>query len=1044
MATNFLIEALGYLESGKFISPTRAQRLPASELSFALRHIDEACHELAAQSEYCGFHGTYVLQEKPGSPAVPVVYVFEAESDHTARKIHRMVWNQNLVPFIIVTSPSTIRVYPGFAYISDRDNPLRAFAVSSLADILSQLPGFDSESIDSGRIWKNWGHAADPTQRVDEKLLRDLMSLDRLLQNQGMLREASHGLIGKFVYLYYLRHRHILSNRKFEKWGIDPADLFSRHATLKAFTAVDDQLQAWLNGAVFQLADDALMNLTQAQLQMVAGVFCGDSPNGELHLAFQAYDFSHIPIETLSCVYEQFLHDNEDEDGQSRGKRLGAYYTPIPLADYVIAELNSKRPLKEGMRVLDPACGSGTFLVECYRRLIEKKIRSEGRNLNPSELRALLTKHIFGIDRDDDACRIAELSLILTLLDYVEPPDLENTNFKLPVLREVNIFKDDFFDLNGNWHAKFRDESFDWIVGNPPWSEVKGKPDIDHEHFHAWKWITEHKATNPTGGNQIAEAFLWKVGDHLCGTGVSGLVVPAMTWFKKESAAFRNKFFSGREVWCLANFANMAYVLFAQRAESPASAVFFRAKLPTTDNTILTFAPFVAEQVANRPQRANKRKITWNIVVNGAEVREIDHQSAVEGNGLTWKLAMWGSHRDDRLLTRLQHGLPTLEQFCLDSDLLVSEGAQLKKFSPNLANQLEARPDLIGKAKVNFKKLRSVGRVFSFPPMALARISKEEAYVRKHGGFAGLEVSEPPLLIVDASRRFAVFSSDFMLVPQRQVGIATKGDSKLDRKRILRLMALYLSSDFCKYHQFLMSPQWGIGMNLADIDTLKKLPVPLKELGEAEEKEWVELHRELTSLSDKRFGGADSQEDNEENFQRLLAELNSRVFKVLRVRSTERCLVEDFVNLNLDLNKGKVTRRILQAPTTSEQRAYLSTLRDCLDRFLGSSREIKHKLELVVDREVGLFSVSLIKTSATIAPSIHADNGGTALMSWRDRLRQKHSQWIYFDRNLKIYDRGLLYQFKPMQRLHWTRRQAVLDSDDIIAETLSQEDTNGR
>jgi len=57
----------------------------------------------------------------------------------------------------------------------------------------------------------------------------------------------------------------------------------------------------------------------------------------------------------------------------------------------------------------------------------------------------------------------------------------------------------------------------------------------------------------------------------------------------------------------------------------------------------------------------------------------------------------------------------------------------------------------------------------------------------------------------------------------------------------------------------------------------------------------------------------------------------------------------------------------------------------------------------------------------------------------RERLRRKHSQWVYFDRSLKIYDRarGVFYQFKPMQRIHWTRRQAVLDSDEIIAETVS-------
>jgi hypothetical protein len=399
---------------------------------------------------------------------------------------------------------------------------------------------------------------------------------------------------------------------------------------------------------------------------------------------------------------------------------------------------------------------------------------------------------------------------------------------------------------------------------------------------------------------------------------------------------------------------------------------------------------------------------------------------------------MWGSHRDNRLLRRLQHNLPTLEQFCLESDLLVSEGAQLKKFSPSLANQLEERPDLIGKAKVNFKKLKGVRRIFSFPPKALSRITEEEAYVRKRGGFAGLEVSEPPLLIVDSSRRFAVFMSDFMLVPQRQVGIAGKRHGKFDSESILRLLALYLSSDFCTYHQFLTSPQWGVGMNLADIDTLKGLPIPLNQLAESEKREWVELHRELTSISEKKFGTLGHQDVNGRNFQRLLADVNSRVFKVLGIRSTERRLVEDFVNLNLDLNKGKVTGRTMEAPKVSEQNVYLTTLRDCLDTFLAPTRGLRHRIELVVDGEVGLFSVSAIRGSTAISPVVHPANGGTRLTTLRDRLRQKHSQWIYFDRNLKIYESGVLYQLKPMQRLHWTRRQALLDSDDIIAETVSQ------
>ncbi len=944
-----------------------------------------------------------------------------------------------MVPFIIVVSRSTVRIYSGFSYTQTEDKPLLSVAATA-ADVLRKLEAFTARAIDEGIIWRQWGHAADPASRVDEALLRDLKSLDEHLQQDGVLREASHGLIGKFVYLYYLRHRDFLSDRKLKNWGIDPSGLFSRRATLKVFRAVNEELQKELNGSVFQMGDDALARVTQPQLRLVAGVFCGDTPAGQFHLDFEPYDFSHIPIETLSCVYEQFLHDTDESEGESRGQTLGAYYTPIPLADYVISELEQKLPLEEGMRVLDPACGSGTFLVQCYRRLIEKKMRTEKRNLKATELRELLVRHLFGVDRDDDACRVAELSLILTLLDYVNPPDLENTNFKLPSLRQSNIFQDDFFDPNAGWCARFQKEAFHWIVGNPPWAEVKGEPDTDHEHYHAWKWITTHKTTHPTGGNQIAEAFLWKAGDHLTPTGVSGLLVPAMTWFKKESVAFRKTFFSRREVWCLANFANMAYVLFAGRAESPASAVFFKPGSPADDHTILTFAPFVAEQVANRPSKANKRAVTWNIVVNGSEMREVRNEHAIRGEGLAWKLAMWGSARDERLLRRMESRFISFEEFCSGSRLLAHQGFELRTPGADDLEGLEGlqeRRDLIGKKKALFLKLRGVGRIFSLPDKAVGIISAKEAYIRERGGLAGLAVSEPPHVLVDAARRFAVFSEEFIAIPPRQIGVAGRRGSE----ELLRALTLYLSSDFSTYHQFFLSPKWGVDQNLADLDTLKRLPVSLSHLDGIEIAQWGTVHRELVALSERGFAPMGWDTSCERRFSDLLSEVNSRVFRLLGIRPSERLLVEDFVHKNLESNKGKVTREAMHPPTGDEQDLYLTTLRDCLDEFLSPHRGLRHKIEAIHDRESALFSVSLQQAPVPVKPVIFpADHDeARSLLTLRERLRHKHSQWVYFDRSLKIYDRGrgVLYQFKPMQRLHWTRRQAILDSDEIIAETVS-------
>ena len=54
----------------------------------------------------------------------------------------------------------------------------------------------------------------------------------------------------------------------------------------------------------------------------------------------------------------------------------------------------------------------------------------------------------------------------------------------------------------------------------------------------------------------------------------------------------------------------------------------------------------------------------------------------------------------------------------------------------------------------------------------------------------------------------------------------------------------------------------------------------------------------------------------------------------------------------------------------------------------------------------------------------------------RTRLRKQQSQWVYFDRNLRIYEGTKTFVFKPLQRFHWTESQAMQDASEIIAETL--------
>ena len=188
----------------------------------------------------------------------------------------------------------------------------------------------------------------------------------------------------------------------------------------------------------------------------------------------------------------------------SRGRKMGAYYTPIPVVNLMLAELEERQPSGKGMRVLDPSCGSGAFLVQCYRRLIEKEF-PPGSQPKPGELRELLERSIFGFDVEDDACNVTELSLILTLLDYVDPPDLEgrgSLNSSFPYSVGTTSSCANFFESPTANNPPLQ-KKFDWIVGNPPWKRLN--PDkLDEHDLPVWKWIQDNEKQRPVGGNQAA------------------------------------------------------------------------------------------------------------------------------------------------------------------------------------------------------------------------------------------------------------------------------------------------------------------------------------------------------------------------------------------------------------------------------------------------------------------------------------------------------------------------------------------------------------
>jgi tRNA1(Val) A37 N6-methylase TrmN6 len=576
--------------------------------------------------------GAYTFKTAPTSGCEDglktAVVVAEVKTEEEGRALRKKLWNFGNVAFVIILLPSQIRVYTGFSFSDEGKRDLLA-KDDTLDIVQGVLSDFHSSEIDSGNIWRRYGKKLKIQNRVDSHLLLNLEKLDRYLVYEKQLDpKCTHAIIGKFIYFSYLRDRRILSDEWLSKHNIDANSVFGRTTTLSSFLSLSKLLDDRFEGTIFPFVPDN--KLSDDIISLISAVFWGDEPLGQLSLDFSLYDFSYIPVELLSSIYEQFLHI------EGKGDSVGAYYTPEPLAGYLISEICSFKSLTQQTKILDPCCGSGVFLVLVYRRLIELElVNKELTKLTPNDLRAILVNNIFGIERNIEACLVTQFSLILTLLSYLDPPDLhQNEDFKFPDLHSSNIINADFFESKVNFPFKF-----DWIIGNPPWFEVE---DFDEEH-NVVDWIKNNKLLSPVARNRVCEAFTWKVAECLSEDGYAGLVVHATSLTNKQSLKFRQAFFKKNTVVKITNFSNLAYILFEKRAEAPAATIIYRKGTQEDKPNVIHFAPFVYNQI---PICSLSRKYSWVITVYDSDVQSIPYERIVKDHSNIWKLALWGNYRD--------------------------------------------------------------------------------------------------------------------------------------------------------------------------------------------------------------------------------------------------------------------------------------------------------------------------------------------------------------------------------------------------------------
>jgi hypothetical protein len=620
----------------------------------------------------------------------PFILFFENLGSKKEHKL-KEIWNFNESPIVIITESDSVEIYNGFEYLPEKD-ALKLFGNEE------KLNDFKYFELVTGKTWEKYEKDFNSKNRIDNYLLNNIKSARDILISQSLSQELTNSLIGKVIFVRYLIDRGIKLNfeqkDKSRNWTTPEfCDLLSDKNKVKEFFKY---LKDKFNGDLFPITEEQIDAIPNNCFSTIIDLLSGNDVSSGQTSLFDLYDFSIIPVEFISNVYEVFI-------GQNQQEKEGAYYTPLFLVDYILAETVEKKFQEDyyhNCKVLDPSCGSGIFLVETLRKIIEQYQKnntnySDNIEKYKEDLKQLASDNIFGVDKDKSAVNVAIFSIYLTLLDYQEPSDIEN--FKFPHLENKNFFSSDFFDTKADFNSIIKKIDFNFILGNPPWKRGKGEEKTPLFVQYIKNRRKEEKGKSDIeieiSNNEIAQAFVLRTSDFSSRNTNISLIVTSKILYNINAKNFRQYFldkFSLNKVFELAPVRKEVFN--SDDAVTPASVLFYKcAKNHSTDKSII-------KHITLKPSRFFSLFKVFTI--QRGDYKEVV-QEKLKAYDYLWKVLVYGSYLDFNLVKRLKENYVSIKSIISDKEKFTyGQGIQIGGKDENDATQyigkkyLDTRKDI--------------------------------------------------------------------------------------------------------------------------------------------------------------------------------------------------------------------------------------------------------------------------------------------------------------------------------------------------------------
>ncbi|MCZ6679775.1 MAG: N-6 DNA methylase [Candidatus Poribacteria bacterium] len=606
-----------------------------------------------------GAHSVFFEAGRNGRQPVAQAFVFVSDGpadDAKFAELHKRLWSWGGVPLVYRKTPGLVQLFrcahkPDFVSASGEIvcKPIRTMKIA--ATIADHDAWWDATRLRNGTLWDDPGVCKimlSAPKAAHKRLIDAVKQLKSDLNDKGVLRRhLRRRLLILSLLIAYLEERGAFPPNYFGQFLKGATRFFQVLANGRALIALLDALEERFNGHVFILddADRALLEAGSQLARFARLVEAHEEPGGQLTL-WRLYSFKDLPVELISHIYQLFVSDSGS-----------TVYTPPFLVRLMLEEALSWERLDSLQQrnevILDPACGSGVFLVEAYKRLVlHWRSRNQWKRPRIPDLKRLLKK-VHGVDLEQGAIELAAFSLCLALCDALEPEEIRASIKLFPPLAGKTLHQSCFFEAKERCLLK---EPVGVVVGNPPFKSSLNTPGAERSYEN---YKTTHGSLPD---KQLAYLFLHEAMELVAEGGVLSVLQPHGFLYNQKTVGFRRNFMATWDVQEVLDFVSVRGLFQGGNADTKVIVVVAESARPKTNRKIL-HAVF---------RRSGRVSAEQGFDIDYYDLHWLPRELVLSNDGV-WRADLLGGGRVLGFVDRLKK-LSTLEEFASDRGWVFGEG----------------------------------------------------------------------------------------------------------------------------------------------------------------------------------------------------------------------------------------------------------------------------------------------------------------------------------------------------------------------------------